>query len=165
MSQYKPITIELLHVQGIDIALMAMRNPRMSHEKASPANDLKLAAKLIKAGDEHSKAIRGIVAWFEIDMQIGFMLEWDTYRVGVECLSTSSTMYMDHAGLKGEELAAAKQANLPDVVYHRTVMASYQALRRMYIQRRHHRHTDWQIFCDWVEVLPYFDWLIYPENQ
>jgi hypothetical protein len=44
-------------------------------------------------------------------------------------------------------------------------MASYQALRRIYKQRRHHRHPDWQVFCkDFIEKLPDFDTLIYPEG-
>jgi len=160
---YIPLTIETVHHAGVRQALKAMRNPRMSHEKSSPEDDRKLAAKLIRAGDEHAKAIRGIVVWFEMEFQIGWMVEWDTYRIGVEVLSTSSTMYMDHAGLKGADLAAAKQANLSNVTYHQTAMASYQALRRIYKQRRNHRHPDWQIFCNWIETLPHFDKLIIPE--
>ena len=160
MAEYQPLQIKLHEVCGIDFALRAMRNPRMSHAKAGRESDLKLAAKLIKAGDEHAKAMRGVIAYFEADMQVGFMLEWDTYRVGVECLSTSSSMFMDLSGMKGVDLAEAKQAGLPDKVYHRSYMASYQALRRMYLQRRNHRHPDWQVFCDWIETLPYFAELI-----
>lgn len=163
MSQYHPLRIRLLEVAGIDHALSAMRNPHMSHDRATPASDLALAAKLIRAGDEHAKAIRGVIAWFEMDMQAGWMIELDTYRIGVETLSTSSTMHIDHRGLTGPALAEAKQAHLPDVIYHRTMLASYQALRRIYQQRRHHRHPDWHIFCDFIEALPQFDMLIFPE--
>jgi hypothetical protein len=135
----------------------------MSHEKASHEADLKLAAKLIKAGDEHAKAIRGIVAYAELDFQVGWMIEWDTYRIGVEVLSTSSAMYLDHKGTKGPALAELKQINLPDKIYHQTAMISYQALRRIHIQRRHHKHPDWTLFCDWIQTLPYFTTLIRPE--
>jgi hypothetical protein len=159
---YVPLKVTLQEVCGLAWSLRAMRNPMLSHEKASLEADLKLAAKLIRAGDEHAKAIRGVIAYFELQMQIGWMVEWDTYRIGVETLSTSSTMYIDHKGKKGPELAEAKQTNLPNVVYRRGAMASYQALRRIYHQRRHHRHPDWQIFCDWIESLPYFDRLIWP---
>lgn len=158
---YKPLKIATLSVHGIEESLRAMRNPRMTHEKASLEADLALASRLIRAGDEHAKALRGVIVWAEADFQIGWMVEWDTYRIGVEVLSTSSTMYMDHSGLKGAELAAAKQANLPNVIYHQTFTASYQALRRIYHQRRHHRHPDWQIFCDWIEMLPYAEALIF----
>jgi len=91
------------------------------------------------------------------------MIEFETYRHGVECLSTSSAMHGELRGMRGEELAEAKQNGLPDKVYRRIVMVSYQALRSMYRARRHHRHPDWQIFCDFVEGLPWFPMLIYPE--
>jgi len=163
---YIPLKVTLQEVCGLEWSLRAMRNPMLSHEKSSLEADLKLAAKLVKAGEEHAKAPgRGTIAYFEMEMQIGFMVEFDTYRVGIETLSTSSTMYMDHKGKKGPELAEAKQANLPNVVYRRGVMASYQTLRRMYYQRRYHRHPDWQVFCSWVETLPYFEWLICPETK
>lgn len=93
------------------------------------------------------------------------MLEFETYRYGVECLSTSSTMHGELKCLRGPELAAQKQAGLPEKVYVRRLKISYQALRRMYRARRKHRHPDWQIFCDWVEILPYFDKLIMPEGK
>lgn len=157
---YTPLKVETLEVCGLPWAMRAMRNPMLSHEKSSEEVDLKLATMLIKAGDEHAKAIRGVIVYFELQMQIGWMLEWDTYRIGVEVLSTSSTMYLDLKGMKGSELAEAKQANLPNVVYRQTTMASYQALRRIWKQRRHHRHPDWQVFCDWVETLPHFSELI-----
>lgn len=161
MSGYIPLRIETLEVCGLQWAMRAMRNPMMSHAKASEEADLTLAEKLIRAGDEHAKAIRGVIVYFEMEMQIGWMVEMDTYRVGVETLSTSSTMHLHYRGLKGMELAEAKQTELSDVLYRRTAMASYQALRRIYFQRRHHRHPDWQIFCrDFIESLPHFDRLI-----
>jgi hypothetical protein len=160
---YVPLNVQLQEVCGLEWALRAMRNPMLSHEKASLEADLKLAAKLIKAGDEHAKAIRGVIVYFELQMQIGFMVEWDTYRIGVETLSTSSTMYLDLKGIKGPALAEAKQANLPNVIYRRGCLASYQALRRIYHQRRHHRHPDWRRMVKWIESLPYFEFLIVPE--
>ena len=33
---------------------------------------------------------------------------------------------------------------------------NYQQLKTMYFQRRSHRLTEWQEFCDWCETLPYF---------
>lgn len=164
MSGYIPLKVRVLAVHGFDESLRAMRNPRMSHDRATRVADLALASKLIRAGDEHAKAIRGCIVWLELEMQIGFMVEMDTYRIGVETLSTSSTMHIDHKELRDWQLAEAKQAHLPDVIYHRTLTASYQALRRIYLQRRHHRHPDWQVFCDAIRMLPHFDSLIYPEE-
>ena len=160
MTSYMPVQIKLLEVVGVKWAFLAMRNPRMNHHKSNFLADVGLASKLIAAGDSHGKSMRGIIVYFELDCQIGWFVEWATYRVGIEVLSTSSTMLQDYAGMKGKDLAEAKQNNLANVVYHQTAIASYQALRRIYHQRRSHRHPDWKIFCDWIEALPYAHELI-----
>lgn len=33
---------------------------------------------------------------------------------------------------------------------------NYQQLKTIYNQRRSHRLPEWQAFCDWIEILPYF---------
>lgn len=35
------------------------------------------------------------------------------------------------------------------------MVTNYQQLKTIYQQRRTHRLPDWQVFCDWVETLPY----------
>ena len=37
-----------------------------------------------------------------------------------------------------------------------TMVTNYQQLKTMYIQRRHHKLTEWHVFCDWCERLPRF---------
>jgi len=37
-----------------------------------------------------------------------------------------------------------------------TMVTNYQQLKTMYIQRRHHKLIEWQIFCDWCMKLPHF---------
>lgn len=162
---YAPLEIVDHEVVGVEWAIMAMRLPKMSEgdsyydsraeNTVIGPKDLHLASNLIKAGDDHSKAIRGIIVYMEIKLQAGFMIEFETYRHGVECLSTTSSMHMELSGLSGAELAEKKQADLSTKVYTRILTASYQALRHMYHARRNHRHPDWQIFCDWIETLPY----------
>lgn len=55
--------------------------------------DLKLLSTLVKRGAEHSKSIRGLVVYAEIDAPRMFWQEFDTYRIGVEKLSSESTMH------------------------------------------------------------------------
>ncbi len=167
---YSPLQIKKYEVRGLSWAMEAMRLPKQSKGDTIIADvigpkDLDLASKLIKAGDDHAKAMRGIVVWVEIELQVGFMIEFETYRHGVECLSTSSSMHFELKKLKGSALAEQKQADLPEKVYNRKLTISYQALRNIYKARRNHRHPDWQIFCDWIENLRYFDYLIYPEKR
>jgi hypothetical protein len=160
---YKPLEVSLLDLAGVGAAMKAMRLPK-GGVPGTQAEDLALAGKLIRAGDDHAKAMRGIIVWLEMRMQVGFMVEFETYRHGVECLSTSSTMHGDLKGMRGYELAEAKQEALPDLVYHRIVCISYQALRSMFMARRGHRHPDWQRWCRFCKTLPYFNHLIMPEG-
>jgi len=32
---------------------------------------------------------------------------------------------------------------------------NYRQLKTIYAQRRNHLLPDWQMFCDWIETLPY----------
>jgi len=162
---YEPLEVELTEVTGTKFSLEAMRLPKQQKPSNDFKKDLRLARALILAGDDHAKAIRGIIAYVTVKMQVGFMIEFETYRHGVECLSTSSAMHGELKKLKGADLAIQKQLDLPKKVYTRKLTISYQALRNMYRARRNHRHPDWQIFCDWITTLPNFDSLIYPEGQ
>lgn len=163
---YIPLKIELLNIYGLNESMAAMRLPKKSTGDSPPGqigpNDARLAKKLILGGDDHAKAMRGIMAYFRLEFQVGWMIEFETYRHGIECLSTSSSMHGELRELSGAELATQKQADLPGKIYTRIVAISYQALRRMYRARRKHRHPDWQIFCDFIETLPNFDKLIVP---
>ena len=55
--------------------------------------DLHLLSTLIKRGDEHAKAIRGLVVYAEIEAPLYWWSEMDTYRIGTERLSSTSTMH------------------------------------------------------------------------
>jgi hypothetical protein len=167
---YKPLKVELMSVCGILESLAAMRLPKKSQSDTTwrvvgviGPKDTHLAGSLIKAGDSHAKAIRGIVAYIRVEMQIGWMIHLDTYKVGVQVLSTSSTMHDELRDLRGPELAAEKQRGAAEKVYIRIFTANYQALRRIYLQRQNHRHPDWPIFCRFIESLPHFNTLIMPE--
>jgi hypothetical protein len=162
---YERLRIRTLEVAGLTPSLIAMRLPiNQNIEDRTLEKDLNLASKLIRRGDDHAKCIRGCMVWCEMSCQVGWLLEYLTYRIGVECLSSSSAMHNELKGLHAEELAGQKQRDLSEKVYTRIEMISYQTLRRMYLQRRKHRHPDWRIFCGWVETVPYFNELIYPEG-
>lgn len=122
--------------------------------------DLKLLSTLVKRGDEHSKAIRGLIVYAEIYAPIWFYRELETYRIGRDRLSSESTMHIECKGLSGEELEKAKDS-IPMGHIQKTVdMFSYQCLRRIYFQRRNHRLPMWHDFCKWIESLPFFNLLI-----
>lgn len=159
-KMYKPLEIISYEIRGIPWAVRAMRLPKASKGDLSWAGipgpkDILLGSNLVKAGDDHAKAMRGIVVWLEIKCQVGWLIEFETYRHGVECLSTSSSMHNELKHLKGKALAEQKQADLPEKVYTRILTISYQALRHIYKARKNHRHPDWGIMTRWIESLPY----------
>ena len=122
--------------------------------------DLALLSTLVKRGDEHSKAIRGLIVYAEIDAPIYFYRELETYRVGRDRLSCNSTMHQQCKGLSGDELVKAK-AEMPMGTMQKTVdMFSYQCLRNIVKQRIGHRLPEWKVFIDWVKSLPFAEELI-----
>lgn len=122
--------------------------------------DLTLMSTLVKRGDEHAKAIRGLQVYASIEAPIWFYRELETYRVGRERLSSESTMHIDCKGLNGEELMKTKD-EIPSGKIQKTIDCfSYQTLRRIYFQRKNHRLPVWHEFCEWIESLPYASELI-----
>ena len=122
--------------------------------------DLKLMNTLIKRGDEHAKAIRGLIVYAEINAPRYIWQELDTYKVGTERLSSESTMHINGRGLNTEELVKMKD-DLPEgTMQKRVQFFSYQTLRRIYWQRHNHRLPHWHIFCDWIKSLPFAEQLI-----
>ena len=161
---YKHLTIDEPDIYGFERSCQAVRLP-YGDTKEPTRDDVDLLSMLVMAGDSHAKAVRGIQVYVRLGMQAGFMIEFDTYRHGCECLSSSSSMHQELKRLTGPELAAKKQADLTEKVYTREFMISYQAMRRIYLERRHHRHPDWQIFCDFIESLPLSKQLITGETN
>lgn len=104
MSQAR---FDLIEVGGFQAAIKGMRYPTKSigdslfttfRRYNQPGielgqKDKLLAASLIAKGPVHSKFRRGITAWFEIDMPCAIWPELDTYVVGVDMISSESTMY------------------------------------------------------------------------
>lgn len=122
--------------------------------------DLALLSTLVKRGDEHSKAIRGLIVYAEINAPIYFYRELETYRIGRERLSCNSTMHQQCKSLSGDELVKAK-AEMPMGTMQKTVdMFSYQCLRNIVKQREGHRLPEWKVFIDWVKSLPFANELI-----
>lgn len=127
--------------------------------------DLQLMSTLIKRGDEHAKAIRGLQVYAVIEAPRWMWQEIDTYRIGTDRLSSESTMHIDAKGLSNEELMDFKDHIEEGKIQKRIQMFSYQTLRRIYFQRRNHRLPVWHQFCEWIESLPFAEELITIEKD
>ena len=90
------IDIKNIDVSDFGIAMFAMRNSysnwgekdSLSYELGE--KDLKLLKKLVKAGDSHSKCLRFINVTMDITAPLYWWKQFDTYKVGTVCLSTST---------------------------------------------------------------------------
>ncbi len=92
--------IETLDVHGFEPAIIAMRNPFNSWPKSDSWRDdpdfhigeadKALSLKLQKAGPEHCKHLRMIIVWTDIIADFTFWKQFDTYRAGIEKVSTST---------------------------------------------------------------------------
>lgn len=174
------IEIKTLEIAGFASAFQALRLPfkkecrSIAHTKMDydykeiattssvfiDPKDLLLMSTLVKRGDEHSKVVRGIMVYVEINAPRYWWQEMDTYRVGTDRLSSESTMHCEGRGMSEEELVEMKN-NLPEGTMQKRVQVfSYQTLRRIYLQRRKHRLPHWREFCTYIETLPYADELI-----
>lgn len=122
-------------------------------------HDTALLRKLIKAGDEHAKVVRGIVAYLDINAPRYWWQEFDTYYIGRQTLSSESTMHMQGKGLTEEQLVYMKARLTEGTMQRRIVMLSYQTLRRIHRQRHNHRLPEWRQFCDFILTLP-LSWII-----
>lgn len=173
----KEFSVRTLEIGGLGAALQALRLPfgkdvrsvvrfdvdnfdmqdelrLLSHLHLNP-DDKKLISTLVKRGDEHAKVLRGVMAWCEINAPLYWWKEMDTYRVGAERLSSESSMHIEGRGLNEEELLTLQEEMPSGHMQKRVWMFSYQALRRIYLQRRNHRLPQWRMFCEWIETLPF----------
>lgn len=153
--------VSLLDQSGLLPAIIAMRLPKKSSSRSDTViknnkivklgcNDIALLTRLIRAGDEHAKAARGIIFYLDITAPRYWWQEMSTYRIGVECLSSESTMHIDAEGLTGKDLQKFKGNIKEGYKQRRILMMSAQALRRIYKQRYSHRLPEWRIFCKYV---------------
>lgn len=178
----KNIYVKTLEVAGFASAFKAMRLPMKSEEKSDSVlgflkpedvnlldvdikhletyccfgeKDIQLLKKLIKAGDEHAKVLRGVIVWAEMNLPRYIWQEMDTYCVGTDCLGSESTMHCEAKGLSGKELESFKEELKEGHVQKRIRTFSYQTLRRIYFQRRNHRLPIWrETIIPWIESLP-----------
>ena len=184
-------SVKTLEIGGLGAALQALRLPYgkevrskvesattffdkdiLNYDKVSyrttvelDEKDKKLLQTLIKRGDEHSKVLRGVMVWFEVNAPRYYHVELDTYKIGAERLGSESTMHIQGQGLSTEELVDMKAALPEGTMQKRIWMVSYQTLRRIYFQRRNHRLPQWQEFCKWIETLPFAKEFITIENN
>lgn len=110
--------------EGIEYAMHAMRNPMNSWDRNDTTitwledddsyieigpNDKELSTKLMLAGPEHCKHLRFIMAYVDITAPLYWWKEFDTYRAGVEKVSTSTMHKLNSRELKVEDFSIVNE--------------------------------------------------------
>lgn len=147
--------------------------------------DKELAMKQVTAGSSHRKSIRLLDAWFKITAPLYWWKQMDTYRSGVDKVSESTMHCLMKDPIKEshfewqlanypkkkellEELEKLRKAGdfktlnalLPQsYLQTRVLKCSYEALHKIYEERKTHKLKEWQILCQELEKLP-FSYLI-----
>lgn len=97
------------------------------------SNDLDLAKRLIKAGNEHCKFLRQIQVWADFEMPLYWWSEFDTYKFNTK--NSCSTMH--------KLFNAEKEIELDDFVYSKEdintlnfVIRELNSLRKRYLETK-----------------------------
>lgn len=178
--------ITLLELGGYESAFKALRLP-FDGESQGFEKDLKLAQNLTKNGDSHAKFARLIDVWLEVEAPRYWWVEFDTYRMGVEKVSSSTMHTLGKRPLTSEDFSIAPPQEWLDLINRtaasdtplqvlksilpesfmqkRIVKVSYQALHSMYRDRKNHRLAEWGQFFRGLKSfnLPYASELVFEE--
>ena len=162
------IKIENTHVDNIVRAVYSARNAMNSWDKSDSnwendtlgENDLALAKKLSKAGNDHGKFARMINITMDITAPLYWWKEFDTYKVGTVA-NSCSTMHKIHSkefelqDFSTEHLFEYKDVYenkihcIPPLELFETTITVLNIFRRMYIETKN-KDFWWQM----IQLLP-----------
>ena len=150
---------ERTSVMNIENAIRGARNPMNSWDRMDSSyneegeyilgpNDLGLAKRLRKAGNDHRKYIRQIFVSVDITAPLYWWKEYDTYKVSTVANSTS-TMHKIHS--KPFELSDFSHDHMTDqtLVFMESVVAELEKIRQRYLENKN--KDDWY---DMIQLLP-----------
>ena len=184
--------IENIQVYGIEDSFRASKYPFAVDVNAVNDEFTDRIDKLgrCEIGTGHDNFLNGIIVQFDLTFSIKAWVEMQRYHF-IDFVSSQSTMHciskMDIKSMCNEyvsdvviaEVERLKKAyldnptpkNYLELLYNVPVgfeltarmTTNYRQLKTIYAQRRTHRLEDWQVFCDFIETLPYAKELIINE--
>lgn len=149
--------------------------------------DMELAVRLVKYGEPHCKFLRMVHAQVCITAPLYWWKEMDQYKIGTTTNSTStmhrlaltpiikdcfecpdlinSEIIKNLEEMRQRYLISKNKddwkeliVNLPESwLQTRMIDFNYSVIKRIYRDRKNHKLEEWHAFCEWVEVLPYFN--------
>ena len=154
------------------------------HEYLARADGDNLSARPVRSG--HDQFLTGIVVQFNLTLTNKAWVEAERYHF-LDFVSSQSTMhriakfdldqayisYVDPRMVEVMKALVAEYNSDPTPEKYLRVLYSnpagfrltarmttnYRQLKTIYRQRRNHRLPEWRAFCEWIETLPYSEWI------
>lgn len=153
------ILLERTSVMNFENAIRGARNPMNSWNRMDSfydengnyilgENDLSLAKRLVRAGNDHRKFIRQIFVSVDITAPLYWWKEYDTYKVGTVANSTS-TMHKIASKPFSLEDFSCDQMRPQTLKQMEGVVAYLESLRQEYLEQK-----DKEVWYDMIQFLP-----------
>ena len=153
------IRIERTSVVNFENALRGMRNPMNSWDRSDSyydengryvigENDLSLAVRLAKSGNDHRKFLRQIFVSVDVTAPLYWWKEYDTYKVGTVANSTS-TMHKIHSKAFSRDDFSCDRMSETALTCLDSVISVLEERRLKYIETK-----DTACWHDMIQLLP-----------
>jgi hypothetical protein len=153
------IKIERTSVMNLENAIRGARNPLNSWDRMDSTydaegnfilgeNDLSLATKLAKAGNDHRKFLRQIFVSMDITAPLYWWKEFDTYKIGTVA-NSCSTMHKIQAKKFGREDFSCDRLDEPALAMLDSVIDFIESERCRYNETK-----DKQAWHNMIQLLP-----------
>lgn len=179
--------VSSVSIYGLVPSVQASKFPMSTDTNTSPApTETTYRLAQCDPGSGHDQFLTGIVVQFNLTLTNKAWVEAERYHF-LDFVSSQSTMhriakfdldqaYIDYVDPRMVEIMKALVAEYnsdptPEkylrVLYSNPagfrltarMTTNYRQLKTIYRQRRNHRLPEWRAFCEWIEALPYSEWI------
>lgn len=179
--------VSSVSIYGLLPSVQASKFPMSTDTNTSPEpTETTYRLAQCEPGSGHDQFLTGIVVQFNLTFTNKAWVEAERYHF-LDFVSSQSTMhriakfdldqaYIDYVDPRMVEIMKALVAEYnsdptPEkylrVLYSNPagfrltarMTTNYRQLKTIYRQRRNHRLPEWRAFCEWIETLPYSEWI------
>ena len=179
--------VSSVSIYGLLPSVQASKFPMSTDTNTSPEpTETTYRLAQCEPGSGHDQFLTGIVVQFNLTFTNKAWVEAERYHF-LDFVSSESTMhriaqfdldqaYIDYVDPRMVEIMKALVAEYnsdptPEkylrVLYSNPagfrltarMTTNYRQLKTIYRQRRNHRLPEWRAFCEWIETLPYSEWI------
>lgn len=179
--------VSSVSIYGLLPSVQASKFPMSTHTNTSPEpTETTFRLAQCEPGSGHDQFLTGIVVQFNLTLTNKAWVEAERYHF-LDFVSSQSTMHriakfdLDQAYISYvdprmvevmKELVAQYNADPTPNKYLRVLYSNpsgfrltarmttnYRQLKTIYRQRRNHRLPEWRAFCEWIETLPFSEFI------